>query len=218
LVVEAPPATGWESLHFDVVYVPRRRLDPGNPSLTHVRPAAQPGPEAVWGCRPPLVVPEPLRTAALDTLRSCGWLWWRGAAGPLRANARLAAWLADYVGGCMPTEEKSYAEVADPWLKRVREAALAGLETGITAKGLAAALGIDRETLRRRLWRADRETPGNLLRRLRIDRAQRELAHGETVRAVARFCGYRSVTAFSNAFRRATGKPPGRWAAGIRLR
>ncbi|MBD3291811.1 MAG: helix-turn-helix domain-containing protein [Armatimonadia bacterium] len=212
-VLEAPPAAGWECLHFDVVHVERRRLWDGQPTLTHVTPAAQPPPEQVWGCCPPLVVSAPQRDAALDTLRACGWLWWRQPGGALRANARLASWLAVYVTASMGEPASTAGTASEPWLQRLRETALSGLETGITVAGLAAAMGMCREALRQRLWQTDRETPGNLLKRLRFDRAKAELARGRTtVRQVARYCGYRSVTAFSNAFRRATGSPPGAWA------
>ena len=46
---------------------------------------------------------------------------------------------------------------------------------------------------------------------VRLNAAMASLAAGQTVEAVARECGYRSSTAFSRAFRTATGLPPSRF-------
>lgn len=92
---------------------------------------------------------------------------------------------------------------ADPFLDRVRRAAIADDSPAAIAKRL----GISERTLRRQLARH-----GTALREL-VDDARREradalLASGKTVKEVAFELGFSEPSAFSRAYKRWTGRPP----------
>ncbi|WP_412061157.1 helix-turn-helix transcriptional regulator [Rubrivirga sp. IMCC45206] len=73
---------------------------------------------------------------------------------------------------------------------------------------LAEALGLTSRHVRRQLVAETGESPGALLRRLRMERATQLLAApGGTAREVARAVGYRDVSAFRRAYRAVTGRP-----------
>ena len=74
---------------------------------------------------------------------------------------------------------------------------------------MASTLGISERHVRRRLVAETGEGPQALLRRLRIERAERLLAEGAAVESVARQVGYCDVSAFRRAFRAVTGRTPG---------
>jgi AraC-like DNA-binding protein len=83
-----------------------------------------------------------------------------------------------------------------------------------TVASLAAATGVSRATLARRFPVAVGETPAAYLTRWRMDLAAQRLRDGDdTVSAIARTLGYTSEYAFSRAFTRARGVPPGRYRA-----
>jgi transcriptional regulator GlxA family with amidase domain len=72
---------------------------------------------------------------------------------------------------------------------------------------LAAGLFMSRRQLLRRTA-AFGEKPGNLLRRLRLERAARLLRQGASVKKAAGAAGFRSPSHFALAFREAYGAPP----------
>lgn len=72
---------------------------------------------------------------------------------------------------------------------------------------LAAGLYLSRRQLLRRSA-AFGEKPGELLRRLRLDRAARLLRQGASVKRAAAATGFRSTSHFALAFREAYGAPP----------
>ena len=70
-------------------------------------------------------------------------------------------------------------------------------------------MGVSRRHLRRRLEAVVGETPAELIRRLRLERASQLLAAGSgTVAAVAYSVGFKSPSHFSAAFRKAFGISP----------
>ena len=145
------------------------------------------------------------------TAKVLGRHWWVDDRGWARANARLHWWLTEYAIAHLPGEERT-RPVEDPWLAHVREVAASGFESGMTAAGLARALGVSREHLRQRLAAVSDWTPGALLLDLRMERALELVAKRDLSLAhVARLSGYRSPSAFSAAFRNYYGCPPGRW-------
>ncbi|HEX9952747.1 MAG TPA: helix-turn-helix domain-containing protein [Rubricoccaceae bacterium] len=73
---------------------------------------------------------------------------------------------------------------------------------------LAEALSMTSRHLRRLLVARCGETPGTLLRRRRVEHAERLIAAGATLRAAARAAGYMDLSAFNRAFRAVTGRPP----------
>jgi AraC-like DNA-binding protein len=81
-----------------------------------------------------------------------------------------------------------------------------------TGAALAGELSVSPATLARRFTAALGETPAAYLTRWRMDIAAHRLRHtDEPLTAVARSVGYTSVYAFSRAFSRIRGVPPGRY-------
>jgi AraC-like DNA-binding protein len=71
-----------------------------------------------------------------------------------------------------------------------------------TIDSMAAALNVSRATLSRRFQSAYGESPAAVLRRRRLERAQRLLERGEgSVSEVAYAVGFASLSVFSRAFR-----------------
>ena len=81
-----------------------------------------------------------------------------------------------------------------------------------TVESLAAATGVSRATLARRFLATVGDTPAAHLTRWRMDLAAQRLRNSDdTVAAIARSVGYGSEYAFSRAFTRSRGIPPGRY-------
>jgi AraC-like DNA-binding protein len=82
-------------------------------------------------------------------------------------------------------------------------------DPGFTADELAAAMTLSRRQLTRRMKDAFEHTPAAYIRRRRLERACQRLQNGSPpIAAVARSVGYRSPSAFSQAFRRYAGCTP----------
>lgn len=81
-----------------------------------------------------------------------------------------------------------------------------------TLASLAGEVHVSRATLARRFTDAVGEPPLSYLGRWRMHLAAERLKHGtETVEEIARGVGYTSEYAFSRAFARHRGQPPGRY-------
>lgn len=122
----------------------------------------------------------------------------------------LRVWLAEHSDG------------SPSWLHALGDsevaAALAALhahpERAWTVASLASEVGVSRATLARRFPEHVGETPLVYLTRWRMDLAAQRLRRTEdTVESVARAVGYSSEFAFSRAFSKARGAPPGRYRA-----
>jgi AraC family transcriptional regulator len=85
-------------------------------------------------------------------------------------------------------------------------------EPGTDGVALAGRAHFSRDHLDRLLTAATGETPAALRRRLLLERAAWQLAHGATAAETAADAGYGSTAAFSRAFARAHGTPPSRHA------
>jgi len=86
-----------------------------------------------------------------------------------------------------------------------------------TTSELAREAAVSRATLTRRFASVLGEAPAAYLTRWRMDVAARRLRDSdESLEQVAAAVGYTSVYAFSRAFRRARGVPPGRFRAAAR--
>jgi AraC-like DNA-binding protein len=86
-----------------------------------------------------------------------------------------------------------------------------------TTATLAREIGVSRATLARRFTATTGESPGAYLTRWRMDLAARRLRDsGDSLEAVARSVGYTSVYAFSRAFSRLRGQPPGQYRSRAR--
>lgn len=92
-----------------------------------------------------------------------------------------------------------HADPRRPWTVE-RAARLAGLSRSVFAERFAAVVGV---------------SPMDYLLRLRMALAKERLRFGRApIAEVAAACGYRSVSAFSTAFRRVVGAAPGAFASG----
>jgi transcriptional regulator GlxA family with amidase domain len=104
--------------------------------------------------------------------------------------------------------------VADPadaaFLDRVREAVAAHLgEETFSVEELARAVAHSRGHLHRRLRGLAGESPSDLIRRMRLERAAELLsARAGSVAEVAYSVGFKSVAHFSNAFKERFGVRP----------
>ena len=81
-------------------------------------------------------------------------------------------------------------------------------DPNMSVETLADALSMTSRHLRRLLVARCGEAPSALLRRRRVEHAERLLAMGATLRAAARGAGYTDLSAFNRAFRAVTGRPP----------
>ena len=113
------------------------------------------------------------------------------------------------------------------WLVALRDPVVAGALARIhaqpaepwTVDSLAGAVSVSRATLSRRFTELVGESPLAYLTRWRMDvAAQRLRDTDDTIGAVAERVGYRSEYAFSRAFARHRGRPPGRYRVAARER
>ena len=209
--LRCPAACNWQQLAFDVVHVPLTRYHPGQ-FRQHLVAQPQPAPKEIWGCDVPVLVPADWLGSCLDTARACGALWWQDQRSWLLANVHLQSWITTYAIACMQSSPKS----EDPWLQRVISVAEDLLSNRCTAAGLARALGLSRETLRRHLAARAGLSPGSLLEDLRMQRACMALTNDQrNLTWIAKWCGYGSVAALCHAFKRRFGTTPKRWRDGL---
>ncbi|MEM9865854.1 MAG: AraC family transcriptional regulator ligand-binding domain-containing protein [Myxococcota bacterium] len=127
-----------------------------------------------------------------------------------RADPLLARVLEDHA-------ERLVAElpVGDDVVSRTRSAIVNALPDGApNAARVAKALAMSERTLHRRLKEADRPF-GNLLDEARFAAAKAHLAdRALSLAEVAWLVGFSDQSAFTRAFRRWSGGPPGKWRAG----
>jgi transcriptional regulator GlxA family with amidase domain len=98
----------------------------------------------------------------------------------------------------------------DPEIAKVIETMLSDLARVWTVQDLATSAGMSRPTLARRFVRAAGEAPLQYLTRLRMERAANLLETTEdALSRIAPRVGYETEFAFSRAFRRHYGVPPG---------
>ena len=106
---------------------------------------------------------------------------------------------------------------AAPWLARVRESLHAHATSPVTMRELAAAAGVHPTTLARAFRAAFRCTPGEYLRRIRLEQAMNALAATNVPLAeIAATAGYCDQSHFSKAFRRATRMTPAQYRRAMR--
>ena len=103
----------------------------------------------------------------------------------------------------------------ESFLTRVQEKIEERLDdTALSVEALAAALGCDRSYLLRKLRALTGETPSDLIRSLRLQRAEQLLRAGAgAVSEIAYAVGFKSVAHFSNAFQDRYGERPSAFAA-----
>jgi len=218
LEVVTAPADEWQQIRFDVIAQPRIRIE-REATLKH--PVGQtsrqlPAP-AVWGLDLPLLVPPEHHQRCLAMIGYCLTLQLRFPRDHLRANARLAMWLADYVADLANlADEQTSTASSPPGCSALVADALHRLTLGMPHKAgidtVARDLGVSRKTLYARFMAELGESPRQAHQRLRLERAGRFLASRDwPIADVAHACGYASVKAFTTAFRRHHGCTPRNW-------
>lgn len=102
---------------------------------------------------------------------------------------------------------------AAPWLLQVRDFLHDSFrESGLTLAGIAAVAGVHRVHLARAFRETFGVSPGEYLRRLRVDWAARELSTGDrSLAEIASEAGFADQSHFTRVFRRIYGAPPGAW-------
>lgn len=101
-------------------------------------------------------------------------------------------------------------------LLRARDLLHADAERGPTLDELAGAAGLSRAHLARQFAQTFGVPPHKYLVQLRLDRAKRALAAGESVTDVCYQVGFESLGSFSSSFRRRTGLSPREWQRAAR--
>lgn len=139
------------------------------------------------------------------------------------AGAEIAKLAADIsVADSLPLPQMIYAprgfiNNTDPLLLRA-EQIVRHASPGLTAEGLARALGLSGRTLHRRLKELTDESPKEFITRVRIETACVLLeTPGASVKQIALACGYGEESVFRRAFVQLTGMTPAdyrRWSAG----
>ena len=119
--------------------------------------------------------------------------------------------------------EASRAAVAEPtharpaWLERARDLIHESLDQPITLSSIAREVGIHPAHLARSFRAHYHATIGDYIRRLRIERAARELADGSaSIAEIAFRSGFCDQSHFSRVFRQCTGVTPAAFRAGTR--
>ncbi len=110
-----------------------------------------------------------------------------------------------------PVEVTSEDEAYIERVRSIIEANLADASFGVA--GLANRLGQDRSHTYRRIRALIGETPTDLIRRLRLERATQLLeGRAGTIAEIAYAVGFNSVSYFSRSFRELHGVPPSSWS------
>lgn len=104
-----------------------------------------------------------------------------------------------------------FAGLADPRLSRAMVAMHDAPAHAWTAEELAERAGMSRSHFMARFRASVGASPMAYLAHWRLALARRELARGEPVKRAAARAGFASAEAFSRAFHRAHGAPPGKW-------
>lgn len=210
--VTASSGTRWSFLRFDVLHRPRRRTARSGRAWCPVEPATADqlgSPTAIWGHRPPTVVPRVLLDGAIQLVRDCCGLWWRDDLNHAQANAGLGYWLMNYVYATSPTRQPF---ASDGLVERCRDLIRERLNLGIDVDELAAACGYSRRQFIRRFIAETGIRPGRFIRDERLAHGADLLASTDWPQAVvAEHCGYESLSSFSRAFTAHFHQRPGAW-------
>ncbi len=187
-----PAGSRGEYLWFGLGGGPGRPvLDPGEAAVLRARVAAL--------ARQAEPLDPPALRAARDLAAACG-------AGAPRL-VRLAAGVRMLAGLCASAAGTGHDPGLAPVRSLIRSDPVAAAELRLA--DLAARCGLGRTVFCRR-WRAETGlSPADAILRARLALAAPVLAAGGMVADAARTAGYRSVSAFSSAWRREHGSPPG---------
>lgn len=175
----------------------------------------EPGPIETWGVDLPVRQPDRLVAGLLRKMHRLTDCWWRGDAGRLRANAILADILCDMVADRSGAADARVQRIPNPASDQRLIELLKHLERRLR-------FGVSVADLMR--WHGSRRTvfyawcrsvcgcaPGDLIDRVRRDRASAVLARGGSARDAARMCGFKDYATFYRRFRIWFGASPRQW-------
>ncbi len=133
----------------------------------------------------------------------------------IAARRRLLAHFEGEPPRPLRVSEVDVTPADESFLARVQATVEARLgDTELTVESLAAALACDRSYLLRKLRALTGETPSDLIRSFRLQRAEQLLRAGAgAVSEIAYTVGFKSVSHFSNAFQDRYGERPSAFAA-----
>ena len=115
------------------------------------------------------------------------------------------------------TEVSESGRARPAWLSRARDLIHENLDQPLTLSFIAAAVGVHPAHLARTFRTHHRQTIGEYIRRLRIERAARELADGSSpIAEISARSGFCDQSHFSRVFRSHTGTTPAEFRAGAR--
>ena len=159
-------------------------------------------------------VPEAQCPQASRMLGDIASRYWIGPMERVEANARLQLWLVRHLRGSPANRgegDTGFAARVDRFIQR-------RLRDGVRIEDIAETLGVSVSTAASR-YQAVRGMPlGEAIKRAQLDAAMRALETTNTpVNRIAVCTGYRNVSAFTRAFRRATGYTPTQWRERGRL-
>lgn len=128
------------------------------------------------------------------------------------ADGRLVAVLLDQLAAS-PTEKLNFPMPVDAKLRKIAAAMMADPSDRATIEDWGRRMGVAPRTLTRALKRETGMSFGRWRQQLHILVALQRLDQGASVQTVALDLGYEGASAFVTMFRKALGKPPGRYLA-----
>lgn len=131
------------------------------------------------------------------------------------ADGRLMAVLLDQLAAA-PLEPLDVPMPSSPQLRKLAERIIAHPGDRATIEDWSKRLALAPRTFTRLLKHETGMSFGRWRRRLHIVLALQRLAQGASVQTIAHDLGYENASAFVTMFRKALGKPPGRYLAGQR--
>ena len=149
--------------------------------------------------------------SAVDVIDFIYANYWRSPYLLLECQARLHLWVARYV---QLLNQKAHWISSDDWCLRTERIVAADVRNASVA-GIAKRLGVSRQYLSRTYSRNAGHTLASEINRQRIECAKGVLRHTKlSIKKIAHQVGYRSASAFGQAFRTVTGLTPLKWRQG----
>ena len=211
--LELPVSTLFSWVEWGAIGFRRVSRQGGGPATKYVRGKEQPPSSQIWGVDLPTVLPESLFELTRTMIFRVNTLWWRTRFHQLQADAELARWISLLVqaGQEAKGSHEEFTGIEEE-VKVLRDS----LSQGIGVGEWAVLLGVHPRTLHRRCEQNRKETPHQILNRVRLERAEVLLLQPEaSIPEVAKSCGFATREAFSSWFAHQKGESPGRWRRSV---
>lgn len=132
---------------------------------------------------------------------------------PLLKNVVFYASREEAIGaglrGCKRCKSEEYPDVLPEWYTDIIEFMSENRNQRLTESALSEMAGVDISTIRRQFKDQLGVTPLAFHRQLRLERARALIADGESYLGAAYDCGWESVSAFRDAYKKQYGIAPG---------